>query len=71
MQDITREFIRTLAAANGITIADDRLELVRRQYESFLRTLKEIDAVALAPETEPATAFFLASPAPPPPAGGR
>lgn len=71
MQDITREFIRTLAAANGITIADERLEQVRRQYESFLRTLGEIDTVALPPETEPATVFLLASPAPPPPASGR
>jgi Asp-tRNA(Asn)/Glu-tRNA(Gln) amidotransferase C subunit len=71
MQEITREFIRTLAAANGITIPDERLEQVRRQYESFLRTLEEIDAVALAPETEPATAFLLASPVPPPAASRR
>lgn len=71
MQGITREFISTLAAANGITIPDERLEEVRRQYESFLRTLKEIDAVTLAPETDPATAFLLASPAPLPPTSGR
>lgn len=71
MQEITREFIRTLATANGITIADDRLEQVRRQYEGFMRTLSEIDAVPLAPDTEPATAFLLGSPAPPPTASGR
>jgi Asp-tRNA(Asn)/Glu-tRNA(Gln) amidotransferase C subunit len=71
MQEITREFIRTLAAANGITIPDERLEQVRRQYESFLRTLEEIDSVALPPETEPTTAFLLASPALPPAASRR
>ena len=71
MQEITREFIRTLAVANGLTLPDERLEQVRRQYESFLRTLKEIDAVAVAPETEPATAFLLASPAAPPAVGRR
>lgn len=71
MQEITKEFIRTLAAANGLTIADERLEQVRRQYESFMRTLGEIEAVTLAPETEPATAFLLAPPAPPPAASQR
>ena len=53
MQELTNELIRTLAAANGITIPDERLELVRRQYESFLRALAEIDTLRLGREAEP------------------
>lgn len=71
MQEITREFIRTLAAANGITIAEEQLEPVRKQYASFMRTLMEIDAVPLTPETEPTTIFALAAPATPTRPGER
>lgn len=71
MQEITREFIRTLAAANGITIAEERLEAVRRQYESFMRTVMAIDAVPRTPETEPASIFALMPPATPSRDGGR
>lgn len=56
MQELTNEFIRTLAAANGITIPEERLDLVRRQYEGFLRNLAELDTLPLAREAEPA--FF-------------
>jgi hypothetical protein len=54
MQELTNEFIRTLAAANGITIPDERLDLVRREYEGFLRRLAEINTLPLPRETEPA-----------------
>ena len=54
MQDVTNEFIRILAAANGLTFPDERLDLVRRQYESFLRVLAEIGTLALPREVEPA-----------------
>jgi hypothetical protein len=59
---VTKEFIRTLAAANGLTIPEERLELVLRQYESFLRTLEEINSVLLAREAEPAIVYSLSEP---------
>jgi hypothetical protein len=64
MQEITTQFIRTLASANGIQIPDDRLELVRAQYETFIRTLAEINSLELAQEAEPAILFSLMPPAP-------
>lgn len=71
MQDVTTEFIRTLAAANGLEIPEDRLELVRRQYERFRRTLAEINALPLPRETEPAITYALVPPSGPLPDGGR
>lgn len=56
MQELTNESIRTLAAANGLTIPEQRLDLVRRQYEGFLRTLAELNTLPLPREAEPA--FF-------------
>ena len=64
MQEPTREFIRALAAANGLTIPDERLDLVLRQYVSFLRTLDEINSLPLPTESEPAFVFSLPAPAP-------
>ena len=60
MQELTNDVIKTLAAANGLTIPDDRLDLVRRQYEDYLRTLAEIATLPLAREAEPAPATPLA-----------
>jgi len=57
--DITKEFIRTLAAANGLTIPEERLEVVQRQYESYLRTLLEIQQIELERETEPSIIYTL------------
>jgi hypothetical protein len=57
--DITREFIKTLAGANGLTIPEERLEVVQRQYESFLRTLVEIQQLELPRETEPSILYTL------------
>jgi len=56
---VTKEFIRTLAAANGLTIPEERLELVLRQYESFMRTLGEINSLPLPREAEPAIVYSL------------
>jgi hypothetical protein len=53
MQEVTNEFIRTLAAVNGITIPEERVELVRRQYENFLRDLAVINTLALPREAQP------------------
>ena len=57
--DITKEFIRTLAAANGLTIPEERLEVVQRQYESYLRTLLELQQIELERETEPSIIYTL------------
>ncbi|MCA1559782.1 MAG: hypothetical protein LC804_05795 [Acidobacteria bacterium] len=67
MQQPTTDFVRTLAAANGIQIPEERLELVRRQYDSFMRTLEEINSPPLPPESEPAFVPIL----PPGPAAER
>jgi hypothetical protein len=57
--DITLDTIRSLALANGLTIPEERLPLVLRQYQAFLRTLDRLDALDFPPETEPATTFAL------------
>ena len=57
--DVTKDFIRTLAAANGLTIPEERLEVVQRQYESYLRTLLEIQQIELERETEPSILYTL------------
>jgi hypothetical protein len=57
--DITKEFIRTLAAANGLTIPEERLELVQRQYESYLRALDELQQLELPREMEPSIVYTL------------
>ena len=59
MQKMTRETVRTLAAANGLTIPNERLDLVLREYESLLRSLAELDVLPLAKEAEPASAPSL------------
>jgi hypothetical protein len=61
MQGVTAEFIKTLAAANGIQLPEERVELVRRQYESLLRSLATINSLPIPKETEPAIGHSLAS----------
>ncbi len=61
MQDgVNKELIRTLALANGLTIPDRRLEIVWRQYETYLRLLERLDSFPVSREAEPATVFSLA-----------
>jgi hypothetical protein len=57
MAQLTTDFIRTLAQANGLTIPEERLELVLQQYESFLRSLHELNTLELPLEAEPAFVF--------------
>ena len=57
MPQLTTDLIRTLARANGLTIPEERLELVLQQYESFLRSLNEINKLELPLEAEPAFVF--------------
>ena len=65
MPQPTKDFIRALAEANGLTIPDERLDLVLRQYESLLRSLTELNKLQLPLEAEPAFVFGLHStPAP-------
>lgn len=55
MPQITREFIKALAANQGLQISDDRLELVKREYEYFKQLAEEIEQMKVPPETEPDT----------------
>jgi hypothetical protein len=55
----TRELVRALAHANGLDIPENRLEIVLRQYEHYLRTLEGLEALHLAREAEPAITFSL------------
>ena len=57
--EITKEFIRSLAAANGLTIPEDRLDVVQRQYEGFLRALEEMQQLELPRETEPSILYTI------------
>jgi hypothetical protein len=57
---VDRNLIQALAEANGLTIPEERLDVVLRQYQSFLRTLERIDSVPLPKETEPAITYTLA-----------
>jgi hypothetical protein len=59
---VDRELIKTLAEANGLSIPDERLDMVLRQYQGFLRTLAEIDAVPMEKEVEPAITYSNALP---------
>src|SRR5687768_4069498 len=58
---LSKQFISTLAAANGIQIPEERLELVLRQYEAFMQTVVEINSLPLPRETEPAISFTFPS----------
>lgn len=54
MQGVTGQFIRTLAAANGIMLPEERVELVRRQYERLMESVTLIDTLQIPTEAEPA-----------------
>ncbi len=54
--------IQALAEANGISIPEDRLDIVLKQYEGFLRTLQQMDTAEPKRETEPAITFSNALP---------
>jgi hypothetical protein len=55
----TKELVRALAEANGLTIPEERVELVLRQYENLLRNLEAINSLPLPVEAEPAFVFAL------------
>ena len=47
MPQPTKELVRALAEANGLTIPEERVELVLRQYENLLRNLEAINSLPL------------------------
>ena len=61
---MTKEAIQTLAAANGLSLPEDRLEVVLKQYEDFLQLLARLDSWELEMGEEPATTFSLSADAP-------
>lgn len=61
---MTREMLKAVAAANGLAIPDERLDLVLREYENLSRAVSELETLALAREAEPAHIFLLAPPSP-------
>jgi hypothetical protein len=63
MQVMDRDTLKTLAAANGLVIPDERLELVLREYQSLMQALRDLDALAVPREMEPSTLFTLIPPA--------
>ena len=54
---ITREFIRTLALTQGVTLPENRLDAVLKQYQSFLQSLARMESLPLPREAEPEILF--------------
>ncbi len=63
MQTLSRDLVRALAAANGLSISEDRLDRVQREYEGFVGAVAALEALTLDREVEPAHIFPLVSPA--------
>jgi hypothetical protein len=65
---ITAQTIQELARANGLEIPEERLELVKKDYEGFLQLIQRINTFPLDPDAEPMITFSTAPrPAPPMP----
>ena len=61
-EGVNAALIRTLAEANGISIPDDRLDIVLEQYRTYLELLNDLDTFLLSREEEPSVKFELPSP---------
>ena len=59
---MTKEALKALAAANGLNIPEERLDVVLRQYQNLNRTLARLETLTLPREAEPAHVFPLAPP---------
>jgi hypothetical protein len=57
MADVDKALIKTLAEANGISIPDDRLEVVLKQYQTYLGLLNQLESFPLQQEAEPSVTF--------------
>ena len=58
-EGVNTAVIRALAEANGISIPEDRLEIVLKQYQVYLGILNQLDSFLLDREAEPAVKFEL------------
>jgi len=56
---VNAAMVRALAEANGISIPDDRLDIVLKQYQTYLELLSQLDAFLLSREAEPSVKFEL------------
>ena len=56
---ITKETLKSLAAANGVTIPEERLDAVLKQYQDYLKILARLDSLPLARESEPEIIYSL------------
>ena len=67
---VDKTFIQALAGANGIAIPEERLEIVLKQYQTYLELLNRLDSLPLDRGAEPSTTFALPTegtgPVPPP-----
>jgi hypothetical protein len=54
---ITKELLRTLALAQGVTLPDERLDAVLRQYQNYLQSLARMESLPLPREAEPEILF--------------
>ena len=61
MQHVTPDFLKALAAANGLIIPDERVALVLDEYQSLLRAVADLNALPVTRELEPAGLFTLAA----------
>ena len=52
-------FIKALAEANGLSIPESRLEIVRKQHQTYLELLARLDSFPLDRTAEPAVTFSL------------
>jgi len=59
MAEISKEMLKSLAAANGVDLPDARLDAVLKQYQQYLKTLEELDSLPLSRETEPEINYSL------------
>jgi len=52
-EGVNAAVIKALAEANGLSIPEDRLETVLKQYQTYLELLSHLDSFPLAREAEP------------------
>jgi len=64
--DVSKEALQSLAAANGLTLPVARLDRVLAQYRAYLRLLARLDAFEMPMDAEPQTVVTLT----PEPTGG-
>lgn len=58
-EGVNTALIRTLAEANGISIPDNRLDIVLEQYRTYLELLNHLDTFLVSREEEPSVKFEL------------